>query len=117
MTRTRLALLRFLIDARGPGKRVWGYGAPAKGKTLLNFCGVRADLIEATVDRSPHKQGRYLPGVRIPVRAPEDLVAARPDFVLILPWNLREEVVGTMSVVRDWGGKFVVPIPEPTILP
>ncbi len=117
VTRTRLALLRFLIDARAAGKRVWGYGAPAKGNTLLNFCGVRADLIEATVDRSPHKQGRYLPGVRIPVRAPEDLVAARPDFVLILPWNLREEVVGTMSVVRGWGGKFVVPIPEPTILP
>lgn len=117
VTQSRMALLEFLLQARREGKRVWGYGAPAKGNTLLNFCGVRSDLIEATVDRSPHKQGRYLPGVRIPVRAPADLVAARPDYVLILPWNLRDEITGEMAIVRSWGGRFVVPIPEPAVLP
>lgn len=117
VTQTRLALLEFLLQARRDGKRVWGYGAPAKGNTLLNYCGVRSDLIEATVDRSPHKQGRFLPGVRIPVRTPEELVAARPDYVLILPWNLREEITASMAVVRSWGGRFVVPIPAPLVLP
>jgi len=114
---TRIALVDFLHRARREGKRVWGYGAPAKGNTLLNYCGIRQDLIEATVDRSPHKQGTFLPGVRIPVRSPDELVAARPDFVLILPWNLREEIVSSMSVVRTWGGQFVVPIPQPQVLP
>jgi SAM-dependent methyltransferase len=117
VVRTRNALLRFLLDARAAKKRVWAYGAPAKGNTLLNYCGVRTDLLEATVDRSPHKQGRYLPGVRIPVLPPESLIAARPDFVLILPWNLAPEITGQLDVVRSWGGRFVVPIPEPMVLP
>ena len=108
----KTALLRFLLDAKDAGKRVVGYGAPAKGTTLLNYCGIRPDLLAFTVDRSPHKQGHLLPGVRIPVRSPEDLLAARPDYVLILPWNLRDEIAGQMAVVRDWGGKFVVPIPR-----
>jgi C-methyltransferase C-terminal domain len=88
------------------------YGAPAKGNTLLNYCGVGPELLAFTVDRSPHKQGRYLPGVQIPVFAPEHIFEVKPDYVLILPWNLHDEVVGQMSGVRAWGGKFVVPIPR-----
>jgi SAM-dependent methyltransferase len=113
---TKRALLRFLIDAREQGKRVAGYGAPAKGNTLLNYCGVRSDLLEYTVDRSPHKQGLFLPGVHIPVFHPDRLAETRPDYVLILPWNLKDEVVGQMRQVRSWGGRFVVPIPQVTIL-
>jgi 2-polyprenyl-3-methyl-5-hydroxy-6-metoxy-1,4-benzoquinol methylase len=109
-------LLRFLIDAKEHGKRVAGYGAPAKGNTLLNYCGVRTDLLSFTVDRSPHKQGTLLPGTRIPVRAPQDLIDARPDYVLILPWNIRDEITAQMSVIRDWGGRFVVPIPRLQVL-
>jgi hypothetical protein len=105
-------LLSFLISAKQEGKRVVGYGAPAKGNTLLNYCGVRTDLMDYTVDRSPHKQGNFLPGVHIPIYAPEEIRRTRPDYVLILPWNLREEVMQQMSYVREWGGKFVVPIPE-----
>ena len=111
------ALLRFLIDAKDQGKSVVGYGAPAKGNTLLNYCGVRTDLIAYTVDRSPHKQGRYLPGTHIPIFAPERIAETKPDYVVILPWNIRDEVVAQMSCVRDWGGKFVVPIPRAEILP
>jgi 2-polyprenyl-3-methyl-5-hydroxy-6-metoxy-1,4-benzoquinol methylase len=110
-------LLTFLIRAKEEGRRVWGYGAPAKGNTLLNYCGIRSDLVEATVDRSPHKQGRFLPGSRIPIYAPDRLVDARPDFVLILPWNLRDEIVEKMSIVRSWGGRFLIPVPEVTVLP
>jgi SAM-dependent methyltransferase len=109
-------LLRFLIDAKEEGKSVVGYGAPAKGNTLLNYCGVRTDLLDYTVDRSPHKQGRYLPGTRIPIHAPERFAETRPDYVLILPWNLKEEIVGQMAHVRDWGGRFVVAIPEARVL-
>ena len=105
-------LLSFLISAKQEGKRVVGYGAPAKGNTLLNYCGVRTDFVNYTVDRSPHKQGHFLPGVRIPVYAPDEIRRTRPDYVLILPWNLREEVMQQMSHIREWGGKFVVPIPE-----
>lgn len=105
-------LLSFLISAKQEGKRVVGYGAPAKGNTLLNYCGVRTDLIDCTVDRSPHKQGHFLPGVHIPIYAPDQIRRTRPDYVLILPWNLREEVMEQMSHIREWGGKFVVPIPE-----
>lgn len=105
-------LLSFLIEARRAGKRVVGYGAPAKGNTLLNYCGVKPDHLAFTVDRSPHKQGRLLPGTRIPIRAPADLLAARPDYVLILPWNLRDEIAEQMAQIRDWGGRFVVPIPR-----
>ena len=114
---TKRKLLSFLISARQEGKRVVGYGAPAKGNTLLNYCGVRTDLIDYTVDRSPHKQGHFLPGVHIPIYAPEKVRETRPDYLLILPWNLREEVMQQMTFIRDWGGKFVVPIPEVKVFP
>jgi SAM-dependent methyltransferase len=114
--RCKRDLLSFLIKARQEGKRVVGYGAPAKGNTLLNYCGVREDLIDFTVDRSPHKQGRYLPGTHIPIRAPQDLQAARPDYILILPWNLKEEIVEQLADARTWGARFVVPIPRIELL-
>jgi C-methyltransferase C-terminal domain/Putative zinc binding domain/Methyltransferase domain len=110
--KSKRALLRFLIDAREKGLRVAGYGAPAKGNTLLNYCGVRTDLIDFTVDSSPHKQGTWLPGTRIPVYAPDKLRETRPDIVLILPWNLKEEIVAAHSYIREWGGRFAVPIPS-----
>ena len=110
--RVKRTLLSFLISAKEQGKRVVGYGAPAKGNTLLNYCGVRTDLMNYTVDRSPHKQDHFLPGVHIPIYAPDQIRQTRPDYVLILPWNLREEVMQQMSYVREWGGKFVVPIPK-----
>ena len=113
---TKRSLLRFLIDAREAGKRVAGYGAPAKGNTLLNYCGVCTDLLEYTVDRSPHKQGHFLPGTHIPVYAPDKIRETRPDYVLILPWNLKNEIVEQMADVRSWGGKFVVPIPQVRVL-
>jgi 2-polyprenyl-3-methyl-5-hydroxy-6-metoxy-1,4-benzoquinol methylase len=109
-------LLKFLIGARESGKRVAGYGAPAKGSTLLNYCGVRSDLLEYTVDRSPHKQGRFLPGVHIPIHAPERIAQTRPDYLLILPWNLKDEIVAQMAGIRVWGGRFVMPIPEVKVL-
>jgi SAM-dependent methyltransferase len=109
---TKRGLLEFLIAARRQGKTVVGYGAPAKGNTLLNYCGVRTDFLDYTVDRSPHKQGRFLPGTRIPIHGPERIFATRPDYVLVLPWNLRDEIAGQMAAVRDWGGKFVVAVPE-----
>lgn len=114
--KVKRGLLRFLIQAKEEGKSVAGYGAPAKGNTLLNYCGIRTDLLDYTVDLSPHKQGRYLPGVRIPIFAPDRLRETRPDYVLILPWNLREEIMDQMADVRSWGGKFVVAIPEVRVL-
>lgn len=113
---TKRKLLTFLIDARRRGRSVAGYGAPAKGNTLLNYCGIGTDLLDYTVDRSPHKQGRYLPGSRIPIHPPEHLAETRPDYVLILPWNLRDEITAQMAEVRTWGGRFVVAIPEVTVL-
>jgi SAM-dependent methyltransferase len=110
--RIKRDLLRFLLQAEEEGRQVVGYGAPAKGNTLLNYCGVRADLLAYTVDRSPHKQGRFLPGTRIPIHPPERLAETRPDYVLILPWNLEGEIVRQMAHVRDWGGRFVVAVPE-----
>ncbi|MBI4665106.1 MAG: class I SAM-dependent methyltransferase [Nitrospinae bacterium] len=110
--RVRLGLLEFLIKAKRDGKKVAGYGAPAKGNTLLNYCGVRRDLMEFTVDKSPHKQGMYLPGTRIPIHNPRAIGEARPDYVLILPWNIRDEIMRQMGFIREWGGKFVTPIPE-----
>jgi hypothetical protein len=109
-------VLEFLISARREGKTVVGYGAPAKGNTLLNYCGVGPELMRFTVDRSPHKQGRYLPGSQIPIFAPEHILTARPDYVFILPWNLRDEIVEQMQAVREWGGRFVVPIPRVEVL-
>lgn len=113
---TKRSLLDFLIRAKESGKRVAAYGAPAKGNTLLNYCGVRTDFIDYTVDRSPHKQGRFLPGVHVPIYAPERIFETKPDFVLILPWNLTDEILEQMSAVRSWGGRFVVPIPETRVL-
>jgi C-methyltransferase C-terminal domain/Putative zinc binding domain/Methyltransferase domain len=114
---TKRALLRFLIDANEAGKSVVGYGAPAKGNTLLNYCGVSTDLIEFTVDRSPHKQGLYLPGVHIPIKHPDAIVERRPDYVLVLPWNLKDEIMSDMAHIRSWGGQFVLPIPTLTVVP
>ncbi len=108
---TKRKLLSFLIDAKRAGKRIVGYGAPGKGNTLLNYCGIRTDFLDYTVDRSPHKQGNYLPGSRIPIYSPEKIFEDKPDYVLILPWNLRNEISEQMKQIRSWGGKFVVPIP------
>ncbi len=114
---TKNRLLRFLIEAREAGKSVAGYGAPGKGNTLLNYCGIRTDYLDYTVDRSPHKQGRYTPGTHIPILAPEHIRATRPDYVLILPWNLQQEISRSMAYIREWGGQFVVPIPAVRVLP
>jgi hypothetical protein len=113
---TKRKLLSFLIEAKRAGRSVVGYGAPGKGNTLLNYCGIRTDFVDYTVDRSPHKQGRFLPGTRIPILHPDKIAETRPDYVLILPWNLKDEIVKQMGHVREWGGKFVVPIPEVTVL-
>ena len=109
---TKRKLLSFLIEARRQGKRVVGYGAPGKGNTLLNYCGVRTDFLDFTVDRSPYKQGKFLPGTRIPIHSPDKIREVRPDYVLILPWNLQTEIMGQLAYIREWGGCFVVPIPE-----
>ena len=113
---TKRQLLEFLIGAKRAGKTVAGYGAPAKGNTLLNYCGIRSDFIDYTVDRSPHKQGKLLPGTHIPVHHPDKIRETRPDYLLILPWNIREEVMEQMADIRQWGGKFVVPIPRVEVL-
>ena len=113
---TKRRLLELLIRAREEGKRVVGYGAPGKGNTLLNFCGIRSDLCEFTVDRNPYKHGRFLPGTHIPIHPPERLDEARPDYVLILPWNFKDEIMAQLAHVRSWGGKFIVPIPEATVV-
>ena len=109
---TKRNLLDFLIEARRQGRTVVGYGAPGKGNTLLNYCGIRTDLVDYTVDRNPYKQGTYTPGARLPVHDPSRIAETRPDYVLILPWNLRDEIAAQMDHVRDWGGRFVVPIPR-----
>ena len=109
---TKRKLLDLLIDVRGQGKNVVGYGAPGKGNTLLNYCGIRGDFLDFTVDRNPRKQGRFLPGTHVPIGAPNDIDRAKPDFVFILPWNLKDEIMQQLAHVRDWGGKFIVPIPE-----
>jgi SAM-dependent methyltransferase len=113
---TKRALLEFLIEAKREGKRIVGYGAPAKGNTLLNYCGIRTDFVDYTVDRSPHKQDHYLPGTHIPIHHPDRIRDTRPDYVLILPWNLKDEVRRQMAYINEWGGRFVVPIPRVEIL-
>jgi hypothetical protein len=113
---TKRKLLQFLIEARTAGKSVAGYGAPGKGNTLLNYCGIRTDFLDYTVDRSPHKQGRYTPGTHIPILAPERIRETKPDFVLILPWNLQREITEQLAFIKEWGGKFVVPIPSVKVL-
>ncbi len=113
----KVELLDFFVGAHRAGKRIVGYGAPAKANTLLNYCGIGPELLAFTVDRSPHKQGRLLPGSRIPVLAPERIFEARPDYVLILPWNLQDEIIESMAAIREWGAHFVVPIPTVRVLP
>jgi SAM-dependent methyltransferase len=114
--RTKRKLLTFLIKAKDEGKRICGYGAPGKGNTLLNYCGIGTDFLDFTVDRNPHKHGRYTPGMHIPIRDVSAIDESRPDYVLILPWNLRKEIVQQMQRIGDWGGKFIVPIPEVEIV-
>lgn len=113
---TKRKLLKFLIEAKEAGKTIVGYGAAAKGVTLVNYCGVRDDLVDYVVDKSPYKQNHFMPGVRIPIYGPEKIFETKPDYVLILPWNLRKEISGEMAKIREWGGRFVVPIPEVTVL-
>ncbi len=113
---TKHRLLEFLIGAKRAGKRVAGYGAPGKGNTLLNYCGIRTDLLDYTVDRNPYKHGKFCPGTHIPIFPVEHIDRTRPDYLLILPWNLKEEIVKQMSGIRDWGGQFVVPIPEVSVI-
>ena len=114
--RTKRKLLEFLIGAKESGKTIVGYGAPGKGNTLLNYCGIRTDFLDYTVDRNPYKQGTFLPGTLIPVLKPEKIAETRPDYVLILPWNLKDEIMAQLAYIREWGGKFVVPIPEVEVL-
>jgi SAM-dependent methyltransferase len=114
--RAKQTLLDFLNEAKRAGKTVVGYGAPAKGNTLLNYCGVSTDLIAYTVDRNPHKQGRLLPGTHIPVHEPERIGVTKPDYILILPWNLKNEIIAQLAFAREWGCQFVVPIPETHIV-
>ena len=113
---TKRKLLSFLIDARQRGKKIVGYGAPGKGNTLLNYCGIRTDFLDFTVDANPYKQGKYTPGTRIPILAPDAIRDARPDYVLILPWNLKDEISLAAAYIGEWGGRFVVPIPSVQVL-
>jgi hypothetical protein len=113
---TKRKILAFLICAKRAGKLIAGYGAPGKGNTLLNYCGIRTDFIEYTVDRNPYKQGKYTPGTHIPILAPERIRETKPDYIFILPWNLKDEIMTQLAYVREWGGKFVVPIPDIQIL-
>jgi SAM-dependent methyltransferase len=112
---SKCALLELLIGLRQEGKRVVGYGAPGKGNTLLNYCGIRTDILEFTVDRNPYKHGLFLPGTHIPIYPPERIRQCRPDYILILPWNLKAEIIPQLGYTREWGAEFIVPIPEATI--
>ena len=113
---TKRALLEFLIGVKRSGKSIVGYGAPAKGNTLLNYCSIGKDFLDYTVDISPHKQGHFLPGTHIPVFHPEIIPQTRPDYVLILPWNLRDEIVEQLADIRRWGGRFIIPIPKVEVI-
>ena len=114
---TKRRLLEFLIGAKRQGRSIAGYGAPGKGNTLLNYCGIRTDFLDYTVDRNPYKHGRFTPGTHIPIHPPEKIFETRPDYVLILPWNLKDEIMDQMSAVQSWGGQFVVPIPDVKVYP
>jgi hypothetical protein len=114
---TKRNILDFLIETKRQGKSIAGYGAPAKGNTLLNYCGIQTDFIDYTVDRSPHKQDQFLPGTHIPIHHPDKIKDTKPDYLVILPWNLKEEIMAQMSHIREWGGQFVVLIPEVKIYP
>jgi SAM-dependent methyltransferase len=109
---TKRKLLEFLIHAKRSGKKIAGYGAPGKGNTLLNYCAIRSDFLDYTVDRNPYKHGRFLPGTHVPIFSPERIRETQPDYLLILPWNLKDEIIKQNAFIREWGGKFVVPIPE-----
>lgn len=109
---TKRKLLEFLVSAKSADKSIVGYGAPGKGNTLLNYCGIRQDFLDYTVDRSPYKQGKFTPGTHIPICHPDKIKETKPDYVLILPWNLKKEIMSVAGFIREWGGKFVVPIPE-----
>jgi len=113
---SKRALLSLLIDLKRKGKKIAGYGAPGKGNTLLNYCGIRTDFLDFTVDRNPYKQGKLLPGTRIPIHPVEKIDEDRPDYLLILPWNLQEEIIAQMAYVREWGCRFIVPIPIATVI-
>jgi hypothetical protein len=113
--RTKLAFLEVLLTAARQHKSVAAYGAPGKSATLLHYCGIGKDFIEYTVDRNPHKQGRLLPGTHIPIYHPDRIRETRPDYVVILPWNLKDEITEQLQFIREWGGRFVVPIPEPAV--
>src|SRR5258706_4408592 len=112
---TKWKILEFLINAKRDNKTIAGYGAPGKGNTLLNYCGVRTDFIDYTVDRNPHKQGNYLPGTLIPIYHPDKIKETKPDYVFILPWNLKDEIMDQLAFIAEWGGQFLVPIPELTV--
>ncbi len=109
---TKRKLLEFMIAAKRNGKQIVGYGAPGKGNTLLNYCGIRTDFLDYVVDRNPYKQGRFLPGTHIPIYHPDRIRETKPDLVLVLPWNVQTEIMSQMSYIREWGGQFIVPIPE-----
>jgi hypothetical protein len=113
---TKWELVNFLLNAARQGKSVAGYGAPGKSATLLHYCGIGKDLVEYTVDRSPYKQGRFLPGNHIPIYHPDRIRETKPDYVVILPWNLKDEIMQQLQFIREWGGQFVVPIPKVTVL-
>lgn len=113
--KTKRELLSFLIEQKTNGKQVVGYGAPGKGNTLLNYCGIRTDMLDYTVDRNPYKQGTYTPGTHIPILPPDRIRETRPDYILVLPWNLRKEITAQLAYIREWGGQLVFPIPELTV--
>ena len=113
---TKRKILDILIEERRKGKKIVGYGAPGKGNTLLNYCGIRSDFLDYTVDRSPYKHGRFTPGTHIEIFPPEKICEDRPDFLFILPWNLKEEIIRQMSFIKEWGGRFIVPIPEAKVV-
>ncbi len=109
---TKRNFLSFLIKLKRNGKTIAGYGAPGKGNTMLNYCGIRTDFLDYTVDRNPYKQGRFLPGTHVPILHPDKIKETKPDYILILPWNIKEEIINQLSYIGAWGGRFIVPIPE-----
>ncbi len=113
---SKRALLDLLIRLRRDGKQVVGYGAPGKGNTLLNYCGIRTDLLDYTVDRNPHRHGLFTPGTHIPIHPPERIAETRPDYIVVLPWNLIDEIAEQLEYVREWGARLIVPIPYATVV-
>jgi SAM-dependent methyltransferase len=113
---TKRKILELLISAKRAGKKVVGYGAPGKGNTLLNYCGIRTDFLDFTVDKNPYKQGKFLPGTHIPIYAPARIDEVKPDYIFILPWNFKDEILAQLAHARQWGAQFIVPIPVPTVV-